>query len=106
MKEMYPLLRIRFVPRLFFPDEGSLVCALLFLNQCSDNSPDIKDFKEKSNIEVMPFNVVRIKNLFRVTPLGSIVSSDLSTGYRHVLVNIRLNNDGLIAGKNYNFNER
>lgn len=86
------VLRAQFV----FPDEGSLVCALKILNQvCLQSSTDhVGNGKGK---KVESIDIVRIKNLFHLSPLGTIIPSDLPTGYRHLLVNIRLHN-GLLAG--------
>ena len=75
------------------PDEGALVCALVFLSRSCRNSLDSsgRDGKWKG------VKIVRIKNLFKMSMLGTIVPSDLPTGYRHLLMNIRLPN-GLLAG--------
>ena len=42
--------------------------------------------------------IIRFKNLFRVSPMGMVVPSDLPTGYRHILVNLRLD-DGMVVGE-------
>ncbi len=75
------------------PNEGSLVCALICLDricrQPKNDAPE-DDFHD--------IKIVRIKNLFRTDVTGRLCPSPLPTGYRHVLVNIRLN-DGMLAGK-------
>lgn len=72
-----------------FPDEGSLVCGLLRLvKRC-------KAAKDKCDLIV---EVVRVKNIFQRSPSGSICVSPLPTGYRHILVTLRLNGL-LLAGK-------
>lgn len=62
------------------PDEGSIVCALLALKK----EKDVK--------------IVRIKNLFYCVDVTSnrYVESNLPSGYRHVLVNMRFS-DGFIC---------
>lgn len=67
----------------FAPNDSSLVCALLSLS--------------KASRDMSLITIVRLKNLFRVANLGTLVPTNLPTGYRHVLVNIRLSN-GLLAG--------
>lgn len=62
------------------PNDCSLVCALMALLRLEKSCP-----------------IIRIKNLFRVTNLGALVPTNLPTGYRHILVSIRLEN-GLLAG--------
>ena len=66
------------------PDEGSIVCALLALKK----EKDVK--------------IVRIKNLFYCVDVTSnrYVESNLPSGYRHVLVNMRFS-DGFICGKSW-----
>ena len=79
-----------------FPDEGSLVCGLYFLQKLTDsngNSKGIKPSWSKPTLEI-----VRLKNLFRTTRSGIASYDALSTGYRHILINVKLDG-GLIAGK-------
>eukprot|EP00980_Cylindrotheca_fusiformis_P023435 scaffold10476_cov142-Cylindrotheca_fusiformis.AAC.10 len=71
-----------------FPDEHSLVCGLYYLHkQCDEDSR--KDPKSPQ------FAIVRLKNLFGVS---STSFGTLPTGYKHVLVNVRIRG-GIIAGK-------
>ena len=72
---------------IILPDYSSLVCALLAL------------YKRSRHKEI---TIVRLKNLFRASRLGTLVPSNLPTGYRHVLVNMRLKN-GLLAGESFTF---
>jgi hypothetical protein len=69
--------------KIVLQDEAAIVCALVYLHRMES-----ADF----------FSILRIKNLFRTSSLGQLVPTDLPTGYRHVLVNVRLKT-GLIAGK-------
>uniref|UniRef100_A0A7S4QU69 Uncharacterized protein n=1 Tax=Ditylum brightwellii TaxID=49249 RepID=A0A7S4QU69_9STRA len=83
------------------PDEGSLVCALLFLHKiCND---EMTDGRRKRNATDR-MKIVRIKNLFRSSQLGTMVPSDLPTGYRHVLVNVRFE-DGFLAEFQFNLEQ-
>jgi hypothetical protein len=89
------ILRVKDVLRaqIVFPDEGSLVCGLLCLQRLREPS------EEKMEEDRSAFRVVRIKNLFASeSHLGSLQSSPLPTGYRHVLLNIRFGS-GLLGGK-------
>ena len=71
--------------QIVLPDEASIVSTLLCLQHiCSPQT-------EKSKMKI-----IRIKNLFRLSPLGTIVPTDLPSGYRHVLINVRME-DGLVA---------
>jgi hypothetical protein len=80
-----------------FPDEAALVCGLFSLNDlCA--KPQQPGPKEASPRGWPKIEIVRLKNLFRVSPLGNYFPSSLPTGYRHILINIRLG-DTLIAGK-------
>jgi len=77
-----------------FPDEGSLICGLY----CLHNLAKHNDNKKKiGNVNSIPsFKIARLKNLFRTTRAGSVFYHALPTGYRHILINLRLN-DGLIV---------
>lgn len=76
-----------------FADEGTLICGLLRLfritgllsiDEDSDSGADVK--------------LVRMKNLLcSDSLLGNLSTSPLPTGYRHLLLNLRLK-DGLLAG--------
>ena len=76
---------------LVFVDESSLVLALLQLRRLCSN------FQEDVTGETK-FEIVRVKNLFHKSALGVLCPSVLPTGYRHILVNVRLNGL-LLAGK-------
>ena len=78
-----------------FPDEGSLICGLYSLHNLAEHNGNRK--KIGSTKSVPSFKIVRLKNLFRTTKAGSEFYHSLPTGYRHILVNLRLNG-GLIAG--------
>jgi hypothetical protein len=78
-----------------FPDEGSLICGLYSLHNLAEHNGNRK--KIGSTKSVPSFKIVRLKNLFRTTRAGSEFYHSLPTGYRHILVNLRLNG-GLIAG--------
>jgi hypothetical protein len=81
-----------------FPTEGSLVCAFAFLNQyCFLSSTQSSGSKIVHEIGLKS-EIVRIKNLFAVTPTGQPCQVDLPTGYRHLLLTVRLDN-GMLAGK-------
>ena len=74
-----------------FGDEGSLVAGLLRLvKRCKSQAGNGKD---DYHVEI-----VRVKNLFQRSPSGSLCASSLPTGYRHVLITVRLNGL-LLAGK-------
>ena len=79
-----------------FPDEGSLVCGLVRLwclaKETTDNSYG-RGEKGHPGIEIL-----RLKNHFRTSPAGHAYLPPLPTGYRHILINIRLET-GIIAGK-------
>jgi hypothetical protein len=94
LKSVKDILRAQIV----FPNESSLVCGLIFLNEYSllsqadeRKAPIVKDVGLKAEI-------VRIKNLFATAPNGDPCYSCLPTGYRHLLLNIRID-DELLAGK-------
>jgi len=74
--------------RIVFPTEGSLVCALLRLR-----------YQESEQVGGgHKITISRVKNLFRSDgTLSGMVRSNLPTGYRHVLVNVRLNGS-VVAG--------
>jgi hypothetical protein len=80
-----------------FPTEGSLICALNFLNQYCSVSISQQRCKlvEELGLRV---EIVRIKNLFAINSTGQPCPACLPTGYRHILVNVRLD-ERLIAGK-------
>ena len=74
---------------IMFPGQGSLVCAFAFLDSFSRKAePDSDDHIE----------ILRVKNLLHVLPSGNLCLSTLPTGYRHILITIRLSG-GLLAGK-------
>jgi hypothetical protein len=84
--------------QIVFPNESSLLCGLIFLNEYSllsqgdeRRAPIVKEVGLKAEI-------VRIKNLFAATSNGEPCRSYLPTGYRHMLLNIRVD-DGFLAGK-------
>ena len=82
--------------QLIFPDERFLICALVYLNQLAGvdrtgTPPDSRDSDDFS------FEIVRMKNLFCVQPSEKFEVSQLPTGYRHVLLNVRTF-DGFLAG--------
>lgn len=79
---------------LTFPDEGSLICGLHFLHT------QAKRNEEKTGMinSILFFQIVRLKNLFYTNKAGNLVYDTLPTGYRHILVNLKLN-EGFIAGK-------
>ena len=80
------VLRVKDVLRasIIFLDETALFRCLLYLHQYSQSHEN--------------FSIVRVKNLFWSLLAGSLVPTDLATGYRHVLVNVRLKS-GLITGE-------
>ena len=81
-----------------FPTEGSLVCAFAFLNQyCSLSTSQVASSKIAQEIGLKS-EIVRIKNLFAVISTGQPCHTDLPTGYRHLLLNVRID-DGVLAGK-------
>ena len=78
-----------------FPDEGSLICGLYHLTNLVNGSNSKQTRKEDPRLEIL-----RLKNLFRTSNVGNSYYPPLPTGYRHILVNIRLN-DSIIAGKDH-----
>ena len=87
--------------QLIFPNEGSLICGLIKLWSLTKTSPEADSSKKDL---VSPVEIVRFKNLFRTSPAGNTYFPALPTGYRHMLINIRLQN-GVIAGKSKNLVE-
>lgn len=80
-----------------FPDEGSLICGLYHLTNLASHR---NDTNRRDGANRFPrLEIVRLKNLFRTSAVGNTYYEALPTGYRHILVNIRLD-DGIIAGKN------
>ena len=62
-----------------------MVCAFTFLNQyCSLCSNDAGKFAHEIGLKA---DIVRIKNLFAVDPIGKPCPVKLPTGYRHLLLN-------------------
>jgi hypothetical protein len=73
-----------------FPDESSLVCGLYYLHKiCKGES---ESSKASSELEI-----IRLKNLFRTSQGIEACHAPLPTGYRHVLINIRIGGT-IIAG--------
>ena len=80
--------------QIVLPSETQLVLALLSLQHiCDFTKPKRGNQQENDSLAV---NIARIKNLFRLSPLGTLVPSNLPTGYRHIIVNLRMKS-GLIA---------
>jgi hypothetical protein len=77
--------------QIVFPDEGSLICGLVKLWSFTGNSSAEEVGKDTPDIEIL-----RLKNLFRTSPAGNAYLSPLPTGYRHILINVRLNT-GLVV---------
>ncbi|GAX23108.1 hypothetical protein FisN_25Lh053 [Fistulifera solaris] len=76
--------------RIIFPNEGALICGLARLSQVEDARGQSSN-NENHQTKV---RVVRIKNLFYgSSPVGGLVRSSLPTGYRHILVNVEMNDD-------------
>ncbi|CAJ1934278.1 unnamed protein product [Cylindrotheca closterium] len=73
-----------------FPDETSLICGLLCLHRRCNNTSESKEMPQ--------FEIVRLKNYFRTIDGSDPSLSPMPTGYRHVLINIRIAGF-LIAGK-------
>ena len=80
--------------QIVLPSETQLVLALLSLQHICDFTKP-KRGKQQEN-DSLAVNIARIKNLFRLSPLGTLVPSNLPTGYRHIIVNLRMKS-GLIA---------
>jgi hypothetical protein len=76
--------------RIIFPDEGSLVCALVKLQQMSGSALSCVSGDEDKHIDM---RVIRLKNTFATTELVQTRTKGglgLPTGYRHILVNVLL----------------
>ena len=86
--------------QLVFPDEGSLVCAMIFLNHlaCVSKNEISTQATKSECIDDFEFEIVRMKNLFSVNRSSEVDASPLPTGYRHILVTVRTL-DGFLAGK-------
>jgi hypothetical protein len=79
-----------------FPDEGSLVCGLYFLaNECDKKE---SEDSQRSSALALKIEIVSLKNLFRLSPMGHSSESPLPTGYRHILAKVRID-DQIVAGK-------
>ena len=81
-----------------FPDGGALICGLYCLNTLAKKS--VSSHLQGSPKGLPRIEIVRIKNLFRTSSIGCSYYKPLPTGYRHILVNLRLN-DGILAGKHH-----
>ena len=77
-----------------FRNEAELVCGLVRLLE-KGKTPSNIDTEDPEKI-----TLIRIKNLFSCDVFGDLPTSSLPTGYRHVLLNLRLP-DGLIFGKQW-----
>ncbi|CAB9499461.1 expressed unknown protein [Seminavis robusta] len=64
-----------------FEEEGSLVASLLHLFAACKHDRDSSS---------PSFDIVRVKNLFNTNASGELFPSNLPTGYRHILVNVRV----------------
>lgn len=73
--------------RIVFPDDGTLVCSLVRLLWHQEHSSD------DSTVRI---EIVRVKNL--ITSSCDSITQSLATGYRHVLVNVRLDGN-ILAGR-------
>ncbi|KAL3938930.1 MAG: hypothetical protein SGBAC_006251 [Bacillariaceae sp.] len=65
-----------------FPDETSLICGLLCLHRKCFNAARKEDMHQ--------FEIVRLKNYFRTVDESDSSLAPMPTGYRHVLINIRI----------------
>ena len=94
------LLRVKDVLRaqVVFPTEGSLVCAFTFLNQYCSISTASDTGSEIIHEIGLKAEIARIKNLFAVDSSGKPCRVMLPTGYRHLLLNVRLD-DSILVGK-------
>ena len=81
-----------------FPDEGSLICGLYSLHSLAEYKGNDKQIGPADSIP--SFQIVRLKNLFRTTSVGNEFYHALPTGYRHILINLKLE-CGIIAGKSF-----
>ena len=77
-----------------FPDDGSLICGLYHLWEIAQGSKESGHDKSA----VPSFEIVRFKNLFRTSDFGNTYYPALPTGYRHILINLRIQNT-VVAGK-------
>ena len=93
------LLRVKDVLRaqVVFPSEGSLVCAFTFLNQYCSLSTANDTGSEVIQEIGLKAEIVRIKNLFAVNSSGKPCRVMLPTGYRHLLLNVRLDDSFLVG---------
>jgi hypothetical protein len=81
--------------KIIFPNEGALLCGLARLKHVGDARGQNSNYEDHQT----KVRVVRIKNLFHESSSsGGLVRSTLPTGYRHVLVNVEMNDD-FITGK-------
>lgn len=76
-----------------FPNEASLVCGLYFLhNACNTKKMNVNESKGHPE-----FEIIRLKNLFRTSRGLNPCHPPTPTGYRHILINIRIGKT-IIAG--------
>jgi hypothetical protein len=94
MKYEGDILRVKDVLRaqITFRNDQELICALVRLLQIAKPA-SIDDTSQGDKIKL-----IRIKNLFSINSVSLISRTPLPTGYRHVLLNLRLQN-GMIFGK-------
>jgi hypothetical protein len=79
--------------QIVFPDEGSLVCALVCLNRLHSGQNQVSDVDDGIQVDL-----VRLKNSFVTeAPDKGPSPAILPTGYGHILLNVRLKS-GLLAG--------
>eukprot|EP00977_Amphora_coffeiformis_P020329 scaffold8126_cov170-Amphora_coffeaeformis.AAC.3 len=79
--------------RIIFPDEGSLVCAIVKLFQLGDN---FSFTSKKGEQEQVKLGIVRMKNLFKTKSSGNpdkTTDYQMPTGYRHILLNVVFNDE-------------
>jgi hypothetical protein len=76
--------------QIVFPDEGTLVCALVCLSRLSSSQNEVPDVADEIKVDL-----ARVKNSFitESPDTGRV----LPTGYGHILLNVRLKS-GLLAG--------
>ena len=85
------MLRVKDILRgfLILPDEDSLLNSIICIKQnCAESNGEME--------------IVRFKNLFKMNVHGALVPTDLPTGYRHIICNIRMKS-GIVAGKSRYF---
>jgi hypothetical protein len=76
-------------------NEGELVCALVYLLNLAGRQDDDQGNEDNAS----KFDVIRVKNLFcNKSGITEPPISPLPTGYRHLLLNLRMKG-GLLAGK-------